>query len=106
MVAANPVPANCLQQAKRPLHVCVQERLGVSDGAVVAGLGGAVHDGVAPRGKPVEEPGVADVAHDELDPVRGIVPSEQKRNRLLESKILHVTGLTVHAVISQKVTSF
>ena len=35
------------------------------------GLGDAVHDGVAPRDKLVEKPGVADVAHDELDPVRG-----------------------------------
>ena len=49
----------------------LQERLGVGDGAVVVGLGGAVRDGVAPRGKPVEKPGVADVAHDELDSVQG-----------------------------------
>ena len=41
--------ANRLQQAKRPLHVRAQERLGVGDGAVVVGLGGAVHDGVALR---------------------------------------------------------
>ena len=63
--------ANRLQQAKRPLHVRAQERLGVGDGAVAVGLGGAVHDGVAPRDKPVEKTGVADVAHDELDPARG-----------------------------------
>ena len=30
-----------------------------------------MHDGVALRDKPVEKPGVADVAHDELDPARG-----------------------------------
>ena len=52
-------------------HVRAQERLGVGDGAVVVGLGGAVHDGVALRDKLVEKPGVADVAHDELDPIRG-----------------------------------
>ena len=62
--------ANRLQQAERPLHVRAQERLGVGDGAVVVGLGGAVHDGVALRDKLVEKPGVADVAHNELDPVR------------------------------------
>ena len=81
VVAANPVLANRLQQAKRPLHVRAQERPGVGDGAVVVGLGGAVHDGVAPRDKPVEKPGVADVAHDELDPVRGqpgdVLPPQQ-----------------------------
>ena len=35
------------------------------------GLGSTVHDGAALGDKLVEEPGVADVAHDELDPVRG-----------------------------------
>ena len=71
MVVANPVLANRLQQAKRPLHVRAQKRLRVSNGAVVVGLGDAVHDGITLRDKLVEKPGIADVAHDELDPVRG-----------------------------------
>ena len=92
--------ANRLQQEKRPLHVRAQERLGVGDGAVVVGLGCAVHDGVALRDKPVEKPVVADVAHDELDPARGqpgdVLPPPRV-GQLVQSRS-RVPGKTICAV--------
>ena len=71
VVVADAVFAHGLQQAEGALHVRAQERLGVGDGVVVVALGGVVHDGVVAGDQPVQQPGVADVAHDELHAVRG-----------------------------------
>ena len=100
VVVANPVLANRLQQAKRPLHVRAQKRLRVSNGAVVVGLGDAVHDGITLRDKLVEKPGVADVAHDELDPVRGqpgdVLPPPRV-GQLVQHGHMHA-GMALHHV--------
>ena len=81
-------------------HIRAQERPRVGDGAVVVGLGGAVHDGVALRDKPVEKTGVADVAHDELDPARGqpgdVLPPPRV-GQLVQSRS-RVPGKTICAV--------
>ena len=71
VVVADSVFADGLQQAEGALHVGAQERLRVGDGVVVVALGGVVHDGVVAGDEPVQQLGVADVAHDELDPIRG-----------------------------------
>ena len=70
VVVADAVLADGLQQAEGALHVRAQEGLRVGDGVVVVGLRGVVHDGVVARDDAVQQPGVADVAHDELDAVR------------------------------------
>ena len=71
VVVADAVFAHGLQQAEGALDVGAQERLRVGDGVVVVALGGVVHDGVVARDDPVEQPGVADVADDELHAVGG-----------------------------------
>ncbi len=71
VVVADAVFPHCLQQAEGALHVRAQERLRVGDGVVVVALGGVVHDGVVAGDQPVQQLGVADVAHDELDPILG-----------------------------------
>ena len=71
VVVADAVLADGLQQAEGALDVRAQEGLGVGDGVVVVGLGGVVHDGVVARYQPVQQLRVADVAHDELDPILG-----------------------------------
>ena len=71
VVVADAVFADGLQQAEGALHVGAQERLRVGDGVVVVGLGGVVHDRVVARDQLIQQRGVADVAHDELDAVRG-----------------------------------
>ena len=71
VVVADAIFADGLQQAEGALHVGAQEGLGVRDGVVVVALGGVVHDRVVARDEPIEQPGVADVADDELDAVRG-----------------------------------
>lgn len=71
VVVADAVLADGLQQAESALHVGAQERLGVGDGVVVVALCGVVHDGVVARDDPVQQLGVADVAHDELHAVGG-----------------------------------
>lgn len=70
VVVADAVFADGLQQAEGALHVGAQERLGVGDGVVVVGLRGVVHDRVVTGDQPVQQLGVADVAHDELHAVR------------------------------------
>ena len=70
VVVADTVFADGLQQAEGALDVGAQEGLGVGDGVVVVALGGVVHDGVVARDDAVQQPGVADVAHDELHAVR------------------------------------
>lgn len=71
VVVADAVFPHGLQQAESALHVRAQERLRVGDGVVVVALGGVVHDGVVAGDQPVQQLGVADVAHDELDPILG-----------------------------------
>ena len=71
VVVADAVFADGLQQAEGALDVGAQERLRVGDGVVVVALGGVVHDGVVARDDPIEQFGVADVAHDEFDAVGG-----------------------------------
>ena len=71
VVVADAVLPHGLQQAEGALHVGAQERLRVRDGVVVMGLRGVVHDGVVARDDTVKQRGVADVAHDELDPILG-----------------------------------
>ena len=70
VVVADAVLPHGLQQAEGALHVGAQERLRVGDGVVVVALGGVVHDGVVAGDDAVQQPGVADIAHDELHAVR------------------------------------
>ena len=70
-MVADSVFAHGLQQAEGTHDVGAQERLRVGDGVVVVALCGVVHDGVVARDQPVQQPGVADVAHDELHAVGG-----------------------------------
>ena len=71
VVVADAVFPHGLQQAEGALDVGAQEGLGVRDGVVVVGLRGVVHDRVVARHQPVEQRGIADVAHDELHAVGG-----------------------------------
>ena len=71
VVVADAVLADGLQEAEGALDVGAQEGLRVGDGVVVVALGGVVHDRVVAGDEPVEQLGVADVAHDELDPILG-----------------------------------
>ena len=71
VVVADAVLADGLKQAEGSLDVGAQERLRVGDGVVVVGLRGVVHDRVVARHDPIEQLGVADVAHDELHAVGG-----------------------------------
>ena len=71
VVVADAVFPDGLQQAEGALDVGAKERLGVGDGVVVVALGGVVHDGVVARDELIEQPGIADVAHDELHAVGG-----------------------------------
>ena len=71
VVVADAVLPHGLQQAEGALDVGPQERLGVGDGVVVVALGGVVHDHVVAGDEPIQQLGVADVAHHELDAVGG-----------------------------------
>ena len=71
VVVADAVLADGLQEAEGALDVGAQEGLRVGDGVVVVALGGVVHDRVVARDDPVEQLGVADVAHDKLHAVGG-----------------------------------
>ena len=71
VVVAHAVPAAGLDEGVGALDVGAQERARVGDGVVVVGLGGVVDHGVGLRHEAVDERGVADVAHDELDAVGG-----------------------------------
>ena len=71
VVVADTVFPYDLQQAEGALHVCAQEGLWVGDGVIVVGLRGVVQDGAVARNDAVQQPGVADVAHDELHAVGG-----------------------------------
>ena len=70
VVVADAVLADGLQQAEGALDVGAKERLGVGDGVVVVALGGVVDDRVVAGDQLIEQRGVADVAHDELNAVR------------------------------------
>lgn len=70
VVVADAVLADGLQKAEGALDVRAQEGLRVGDGVVVVALGRVVHDRVVARHQPIEQPRVADVAHDELHAVR------------------------------------
>ena len=65
-MVADAVLADGLQQAEGALDVRAQEGLGVGDGVVVVALGGVVDDRVVAGDQLVQQPGVADVADDEL----------------------------------------
>ena len=69
VVVADAVLADGLEQAEGALDVGAEERLRIGDGVVVVGLCGVVHDRVVAGDQPIEQPGVADVAHDELHAV-------------------------------------
>ena len=71
VVVAHAELARGLQQAEGALDVGAQERSGVVDGVVVVALGGVVHDCVVAGHEAVQQPGVADVAHNELHAVGG-----------------------------------
>ena len=70
VVVADAVFAHGLQQAEGALDVGAQERLRVGDGVVVVGLRGVVHDRVVAWDEAVQQPGVADIAHNKLHTVR------------------------------------
>lgn len=69
MLIAHIVLTAGLEQAIGAHHVGLHEGLRVGDGVVVVGLGGVMDDRVVPRDDAIQELGVADVAHYELDPV-------------------------------------
>lgn len=71
VVVADAVFADGLQQAEGALDVGAQEGLRIGDGVVVVALCGVVHDGVVAGDQLVQQPGVADVADDELHAVGG-----------------------------------
>ena len=103
VVVADAVLADGLQQAEGALDVGAQERLGVGDGVVVVALGGVVHDGVVARDDPIEQLGVADVAHDELHAVGGKpgdVLGVAGVGQLVQDGDVH-TGMVVHDVVHE-----
>lgn len=103
VVVADAVLADGLQQAEGALDVGAEERLGVGDGVVVVALGGVVHDGVVARDDPIEQSGVADVAHDELHAVGGKardVLGVAGVGQLVQDGDVHV-GVVVHDVVHE-----
>ncbi len=71
VVVAHAVLAAGLDEGVGAAHVGLEERRRVGDGVVVVGLRGVVDHGVGLGDQAVDQLGVADVAHDELDSVRG-----------------------------------
>ena len=103
VVVADSVLADGLQQAEGALHVRAKERLGVRDGVVVVALGGVVHDRVVARDDAVQQPGVADVAHDELHAVGrqpGDVLGVAGVGQLVQDGHVDV-GMVVHDVVHE-----
>lgn len=103
VVVADAVLPHGLQQAEGALHVGAQERLRVGDGVVVVALGGVVHDGVVVRDDPIEQSGVADVAHDELHAVggqTGDVLGVAGVGQLVQDGHVHA-GVVVHHVVHE-----
>ena len=103
VVVADAVLADGLQQAEGALHVGAQERLRVGDGVVVVALGGVVHDGVVAGDQLIEQPGVADVADDELHAV-GRQPRDVLGvagvGQLVQDGHVH-PGVVVHHVVDE-----
>lgn len=108
VVVADAVFPHGLQQAEGALDVGTQERLRVGDGVVVVALSGVVHDGVVARDDAVQQPGVADVAHDELHAVRrqaGDVLGVAGVGQLIQDGDAHlgvVVGHVVHEVAADE----
>lgn len=103
VVVADAVLADGLKQAEGALHVGAQERLRVCDGVVVVALCGVVHDGVVARDDAVQQPGVADVAHDELHSVGGQprdVLGVAGVGQLVQDGDVH-PGVVVHDVVDE-----
>ena len=103
VVVADAVFPHGLQQAEGALDVGAQEGLRVGDGVVVVALGGVVHDGVVVRDDPIEQSGVADVAHDELHAVggqTGDVLGVAGVGQLVQDGDVHV-GVVVHDVVHE-----
>ena len=102
-MVADAVLADGLQKAEGALHVGAQERLRVCDGVVVVGLCGVVHDGVVARHQPVQQLGVADVAHDELHAVGGQpgdVLGVAGVGQLVQNGDVH-PGVVVHDIVHE-----
>ena len=103
VVVADPVFTHGLQKAEGALDVGAQEGLGVGDRIVVVGLGGVVHDGVVARDDAVQQPCVADVAHDELHAVGrqpGDVLGVAGVGQLVQDGDVH-PGVVVHDVVHE-----
>ena len=103
VVVADAVFPHGLQQAEGALDVGAQEGLRVGDGVVVVALGGVVHDGVVARDDAVQQIGVADVAHDELDAVGGEpgdVLGVAGVGQLVQDGDVHL-GMIVHDVMHE-----
>ena len=103
VVVADSVFPDGLQQAEGALHVGAQEGHGVGDGVVVVALGRVVDDGVVPRDNAVQQPGVADIAHDELQAVRrqpGDVLGVAGIGQLVQDGDVH-PGVVVHHVVHE-----
>ena len=103
VVVADAILPHGLQQAEGSLDVGAQEGLRVCDGVVVVALGGVVHDGVVARDDAVEQSGIADVAHDELDPILGQpgdVLGVAGVGQLVEHGDMHF-GVVVHDVVHE-----
>lgn len=101
VVVADAVLADGLQKSEGALHVGAQEGLGVGDGVVVVALGGVVHDGVVTGDDLIQQPGVADVAHDELHAVRrqpGDVLGVAGVGQLVQDGHVHVGVVVDHVV--------
>ena len=103
VVVADAVFPHGLQQAEGALDVGAQEGLRVGDGVVVMALGGVVHDRVVAGDEPIQQLGVADVAHHELDAVGGKardVLGVAGVGQLVQDGDVHV-GVVVHDVVHE-----
>lgn len=101
VVVADAVFPHGLQQAEGALDVGAQERLRVGDGVVVVALGGVVDDRVVAGDDPIEQLGVADVAHDELHAVSrqpGDVLGVAGVGQLVQDGDVHVGVVVDHVV--------
>lgn len=102
-MVADPVLADGLQQAEGALDVGAQEGLRVGDGVVVVALRGVVHDRVVARDDAVQQPGVADVADDELHAVGGEprdVLGVAGVGQLVQDDDVHL-GVVLHHVVHE-----
>ena len=103
VVVADAVLPHGLQQAEGALDVGAQERLRVGDGVVVVALGGVVDDRVVAGDDPIQQPGIADVAHDELDPILGQARDVLRVagvGQLVQDGHVHA-GVVVHHVVHE-----